>query len=475
MNRYALLNGDTCFLVADNQFFELNRPLLDLRYRFPVDDRDANILRLEFAHIWQGDNDEEFKNPPLMGEESAPIIVERENTEAAWRVVEPVSSPANLERVEALVSEVQYGVGRNFIDNPENLADYGLQPAEFRITVFDEKTGDAQTLYLGDIDETDNGIFVRRIGHDAVFMLDAHLRTLLPRNMNWFREHRLITQQTIEPNRIDYQGPEGSFVLEDQPEDGWRLADTPDLPTDQSAVSLFISTLKRVEGAVFMEGTPAQFGLDTPEVLVTLHSTEGAPREIKLARADEESWYATQDLGDVMRLPAEAVEGLMVGPEYFHSRQLMYFEQARVNQIDFTFEGEAYLFEKVHDRWLVRLPENHRLGNQSDVDFLLDAIGDLRAVSVQPERSEEPLDYGLEEPALQVTVTLAPPNPGEESEVHGPLTVGNVVADIPAQRYAQIKGRLGVYRVKQDVVDGVRESLRGLMAVQPSSGESAEE
>ncbi len=80
--RYARLGNGPLFLLNTDAFFELNRSLDDLRHRFLVDDRDANINEVQFAWIWTGDLPSDRpvpQAPPEVGQESVVIRVVRDD------------------------------------------------------------------------------------------------------------------------------------------------------------------------------------------------------------------------------------------------------------------------------------------------------------------------------------------------------------------------------------------------------------
>lgn len=472
--RYAQLDDGTVFLVDEKAFFELNRSLPELRNRFLVNDRESALVRVEFARIWTGRGHEKMEHPPAVGEESVAVAVERDNPEAPWKMIEPVAAPADQEAVNALASEIQFALGRNHIDAPESLADYGLEPPSFRVTVRDAKTQEPQTIYLGDVQggggaepakaASGGGVYGKRADLPAVFLLDMQLMTLLPRTPDALRERRLFTGQAGAIRKLEYRPREGAgFTLENDPDAGWRLAQPALTDTNQAAVSQYVSALKALEASGFPGGSPADYGLDAPAaaLVLTLDGQE-APATICFAPAgaEESYYYATQDTGSVALVYRARAEQLMVSSDYFRSREIFRFGIPEAVQLEFRFEGQDYVFERVHEKWLVKHPENMVLANQSDVLAILNAITPLSAQGAAV--TSETGSTGLETPVFSVTVTTRSMDPGAGPVRLGPLSVGAVTEDDSQQRYASVAGREGVFRVGQGVVDTVRESLRGV-------------
>jgi hypothetical protein len=466
--RYAQDSAGAVFLTPETGFFELNRKLEELRHRFLVDNRETPIVRLEFARIWTGTEQVQMENPPEVGEESPRMVVTRETPDDPWRVVEPVEATADQERVQALVSEIQYGMARNFIDAPEDLSDYGLSPAAARISVVDAESGKAQTVYFGHLTESeDGGIYARRPDQSAVFVVDSHILSLFPRSLQDFRDRHLLTRAIGEVSHIAYEGADHSFTLVNDEASGWDVLEDDD-EMNQARISTYLSGLKNAASEVFVgDADPATYGLDDP--LLTLRITypdEDSPRVIKIARDPQEEsiYYATQDSGDVVRLQEAMASKLFLDPAEFRSRSLFRFPPNQAEIVEMTFEGTAYRFEKRHGRWVVATPADRELQNQRDMAMLLDILSDVKMLRGAAEEAASDAEFGLDEPTLTVRVQTQVSGAQPETTVHGPLTIGGVVTDGAPARYVRMAGREGVYRVDQQVVTGIREALRGVVA-----------
>lgn len=461
--RYGLLADGTLFL-ADNkkQYFELNRPLEDLRDRFLVDNREANILRFEFVRIFTEDDLAGKDLDVPAGTEAVPVILVRDDADSPWRLEEPVQAPADQAAVEALLKEIQFAVGRHYDDDPESLADYGLEPAAVRVTVVDDVSGKAQTLFFGHIDTSeDGGIYVKRAERPAVFTIDAHLVSLIPTSPTAFRAHQLLTRSATGLAALDYEGPAGNFRLERDEDDSWRVVEPAMSDANPNAISNFIARLKRTEVIEFIEGDTATLGLDDPEVRIRLTSADGTQGEI-LMRGNpddpEDPYLITQDAGAPAAISAAQARGLMIAPNAFRSRNLLHFNREETAKISFRLEGTEYLLDKVHDIWVVRKPEGHVLKNQSDVTLMIEAMTPLDAE--RPASEEDAADQGESIPVLQAEVTLR--DADGRPTVAGTLRVGGVSAGDSRYRLASVSGREGLWLIKPTVVEAFREAVRGI-------------
>ena len=465
--RYAQQDGAGLFLVNKDQFHELNRERALLRHQFLIDDREGNLLRVELAHFWNGDEGAPGAEGRAIGDESNPLILVRDSTDAPWRMIAPIEAAADQEKAEALANEIRGGRASNFIDAPEHLSDYGLAPPRIRITVVDDLKGERQTLYLGGLDKRTSGIFAKHEKRPAVFVIEPHITLLIPKKPLDIRERRMLTRPVGEAVNIEYHHGTTHLTFTNDPERGWGVSAPPLEDAEQGIISIFISALIAVEAAEFVEGPPEDYGLDEPTISVRI--THAAAEDSMTARFryvpggedGEDRWYAVQqDSGDVMRVDPRYAQTLIVDATDFRSRRMLTFNRSEAVLLDLTFEEKAYRFEKAHGQWMVRLPENWQLDNQSDVERILEIFSKLEATDIEKTDSGDDTRYGLAPETLRFEVTTRAD--GGEDLSHGPLRVGGMAGVSLTERYARTAGREGVFRVHQDVVTAVRYALEGV-------------
>lgn len=469
VSRFARLNDGPILLINEKQFFELDRDLDFLRYRFLVDNREAPLNRIEYVRIWTG---REAKPPsmptaPAVGEEGVRIIVERSAATEPWRMLQPVDTAANVETVEALAREIQFALADGFVDAPANLADYGLEPPNARIVIRDASNATPQTILLGDADKTGKGrLFAKREGKDAVFTLDGTLIGKLPRTPEEFRERRMLTQQAKDITRLEYHSNASDFAFTRDKDNAWQIEGAAVSDITQERTNAFFQTLKEAAVQTFADNTtPDAVGLNAPDVSIRITLKDDAtPRELRLKAhpTDAAMFYAQQDTGAVGMMTAERAKLLMVSPESFRSLTLMTFNKSESTKISFTIEEKFYEFEKVHDLWVVRQPENYRLSNQSDAEMILNTLSKLVAADNMPVQAPGAEDPGVTTPALTITVTTT--NADGVSTTHGPLNIGKPLPGKATTRYCTIAGREGMFTVPQTVLDKVRDALHGVIA-----------
>ncbi|HDP34340.1 MAG TPA: DUF4340 domain-containing protein [Candidatus Hydrogenedentes bacterium] len=402
---------------------------------------------------------------PEIGEESIAVVVRRDSPDAAWQMIEPEEAPANHNVVQELAEELQFAVCKEFIDAPEDLSDYGLKPARARITMKAAGAGQKQTVWLGAPDESPDqkGMFAKREHEDAVVIIDPHLYSLLPRSPFEWRDRRLLTRRISDISRLEYTTAFDRFVMEKDAEGKWRLTAPVMDRVNEQGVSGFLSFFKEIEGDDFVDEAdiPAMFA--NPDARIALHFEDGDTAEVLLTRDPDnpENNFALQDSGGVVTLSKSATNMLLTDSESFRSREILRFVKSDVATLAFSFEGVDYRVARRHGQWVLQAPESMRLHNQSDITLLMDAVSPLHMTHIVTTETPENLEvFGLDPPVFSLEIKL-----GDDSPQHAEpliLRIGAPNPDNPDERFAQTGARSGVYCISQEIMDELREALRGI-------------
>jgi len=480
--RYVLADDGTVFLIVLKAFQELDRPLAYLRNPYVVTIGDKGITKLEYSRFWAAKPgapvpDDPDSKSPKVGEESVVVTVEK-GDDGKWRLTTPIKADANQDTITELVKQVQFAVGRDYVEEPKALADYGLEPPKARISVYSSPGSEPQTLYFGTFEAGGNanaksgadtavkGVFAKNAARPAVFIIDANLNALLPKTPDAFRERRLLTRPATDLTAIHYKALEADVVLNNDPEKGWYMLGSEMTPGNQQAVSNFIATLKGIEGRSFPGDAKPEFGLDKPIIELDLtFGKDQPPASIRVGAqmADTQQSYATQDNGVVTLLNAIDVAALTRKPFDFTDRGLLRFAKTLAFRLEITFEGTQYIFERMRGQWHLKEPQDRSLGSPGDVATLVAILSSCTAVGIDSEAVPQDLaPFGLDKPiAIIKGATLKRDGSGTE-EPFGPITVGNPTSDDSHVRYATTNMRPGIFRIQQSIIDEVRETLKSI-------------
>lgn len=448
--RYARSAGEGLFLAPAEAYEELNKSLLDLRDRRIFRAGDAGFSRIEY-HAAAND-----ARP-----EPVDIVFERQ-PDGGWLMTSPISAAASREKLDALASELQLLRGRRYIDQPENLADYGLAKPFATITGV-TAAGESKTLNLGWIDDSqeDAGLFAQVDGEIPVFVVDASLVRLLPESVDGIREDRLFTREARQLTAFTYTDSERTMRFETGPAGGWQMTEPPVDDVDQLAVSAYISILKQLKAQSF----PSPAIEPQPRIALNFEYANGLPpSEIAIGGpvpgSDPAEVYAWQDNGTLITLPAQAWPLIKGDPFKFRNRSLFEFDASDAEKVELTFEDSKYQFELDEGRWRVSEPAGYYFESQDDARALLEAMTNVKAVAVVSPHGGNEI-HGLETPAVEARV-WARDDAGSVASA-GHVYVGNLATEQGRHRFARSAGREAIVLVDQSFVDDLRSALQGVV------------
>ncbi|MDX9973250.1 MAG: DUF4340 domain-containing protein [FCB group bacterium] len=458
-HRYARLDEGPVLLLRSEAFSELNARLQDLRDRSIVEAGPAGVTRFEFA--WTSRDDK--GNP----KESVPVVVEKRD-DGRWYMVKPVEGAAQQEMVQNLASMLAQMPGRDYVDAPESLADYGLAPQKARITAWTGPDSAPQTVYIGGLAKTGekDGLYAKREDAPAVFVVEPGFVQHFPQSPDSYLARTLLTYPASDMRKLHYTAGTTEIVLENDPKKGWTMTQPAVEMTDQENASEFIAALKDLPVLEFLPSPPdpAMLEPNTWSMDITLKDGKTFPIVVGKSTA-EGDYYAIQDTGMPARVPAKQVEDLKVEPFFFQDKLIFDFPQDKITRFVLELDGLRYIFERVGRDWLVREPANKRWESQGDMLSLLRALSPVYALGLEPA-GMDPARTGLDKPVLTIEASAAATARLERDMVYGPLSVGVPSEGDSQQRYASVVGRSEVYRVPQFIVDAVREALKGVREAQ---------
>lgn len=467
--RYALLGEGPVFLAGPDQFYEVDRDLTWLRDCDLLRKGKTGITHIEFTPLRAKPATPADQKPEV--EESVTVIAEKDDN-GVWSIVAPQPGTADQQLLNTLASDLQYARGRDYIDAPENLNDYQLDPPKARVRVRTDKDSDLQTVYFGAFEpakKENAGVYAMQEGRPSVFVVDANIVAGFPLSgPDAWREKRIITRQGSDITALKYQAGPQQFLLVKDESRGWMIKEPQEEATDQAAVSRFIGEMLQMKGsASYVERKP-EFGLDVPAIRITLtYKDVDSPAEILVgagADPDSDRYYVTQDSGVVTTLDRSDVEKLTKSAKDFMTRSLMSFSKNAAREIELTLEGTKYRFVRGEQTWKIAEPADKVWESQDDMQALIDTFAALNADSVDQAAAPPDLSvFGLDKPLLTIIVTTKASDASAPT-VLGPLALGKLCPDDDHLRYAMLAGRPQIYRVKQTPVSAVRNALRGIIA-----------
>jgi len=465
IHHYARVDDGPVILITKDAFFELNRSLLWLRDRDLVTAGEDGIRRIEFLRYAQSDS-----NDVKRGQPSKIVAAERSEVDGRWLLTDPIEGVADQAMVDALVQEVRFAKGGGYIDNPENLDDYGLEVPGAGLTVY-PFGGEPQTIYFGNYAGPNNDkseAFVQQKGRKAVFLASAYIISQFPKAPDAYLEKRILPHPGSELKAIDFAWGDTDIRLELDERRRWNIVKPIQDHADGAAISLLISRLVSIVGAGYLTNNADVFGFsEDPAMLVRLELEDAEdPVEIRVGALTQEAgrYLVLQASGSVTTVLKEEIDELMLDLSYFRDKRLFSFQPDKVALVTMQFRGEAYVFEVSGARWAVREPEGLVWETQSDMELLLSTIANARYETIEADTAPEDLaPFGLDKPTLEFTATVTQSDTNTPILKAGPFRIGSPTEDDSQLRFATMAGRPELFRVPQSLIDGIEEARRGLV------------
>jgi hypothetical protein len=227
-------------------------------------------------------------------------------------------------------------------------------------------------------------------------------------------EERRAKADTLFPDlkRDDVAGLEirnthGTFRIVKQGE-AWRLVEPIDFPADSVALSSLLGSLEGLKAErTLAEGEvdPAAYGLDNPQITVTLSTADGASSSLEVGGgAALGSNRAVRRNGErsVILVSGWFVRDLDKALEQWRSRELVQLGVEEVASLTVVAAADRIQLVRQGDDWRLLEP----LEDVADRDHVRNLIADLGALRIEEFLDSPPPDaeLGLEPPAYRVTI-----------------------------------------------------------------------
>jgi hypothetical protein len=204
-----------------------------------------------------------------------------------YKLEQPVSAEGDSEAISRLLGELQELKAKDFTaETSDDLATYGLASPRFQVTLWEEASGPAQdvrhhTLHFGNAASDTQGVYVRVAERPTIYLVDSlAAQRLMDMTAVELRNKKILAFDPATIQKIRLQYPTSTFTLE-RHGDTWRFSEPKKQAIEQQQkVEDVLHELSTLEYATLVADTPADtsgYGLDTPQVQITLWSHSGAP------------------------------------------------------------------------------------------------------------------------------------------------------------------------------------------------------
>jgi hypothetical protein len=333
----------------------------------------------------------------------------------AWQIVEPIQAPASETEVSSVTSALAaLEVVRVIEENPSDLAEYGLATPRIEVEYKAANDKPAGKLLLGEKTPTGGNMYARRNDEKRVFLVAEYQNASLNKSTFDLRDKGLmkVDRQKVDAVEVNLSGK--TFQFEKKGED-WKLTRPVTASADFGSVEALVARVEtaQMKSIVSDSATPAdlkKYGLEKPEVTVTLNTGSARATLALGTKADDQSVYA-RDMSKpaVVTVETSLADDLKKPADDYRRRDAFDFRAFNANRAEFTRSGQTVVFERVkgpgenaenaQDSWRRVSPSAGDV-DKTKMDSLLAGLADIRATTF----TESTAKTGLDAPALTVFV-----------------------------------------------------------------------
>ena len=204
--------------------------------------------------------------------------IRAERTNGNWQLVEPVVYPAQNTNIEKLLDTLQqltvaHAISeKEFRKDPRAEEDYGIEPPQISLIL-----NSGRPIHFGHRTAPGDQVFVRVIGIEGVFVVDASVLNLFPQNANTWRDTTFADFKDAAFDRISVTNTvkSQSFLLQrDSTNKLWAMTVPIKTRADSEKVNGAVHALEQLRIQQFVSDDPKadleSFGLQPPALTVGL-------------------------------------------------------------------------------------------------------------------------------------------------------------------------------------------------------------
>jgi uncharacterized protein DUF4340 len=334
-----------------------------------------------------------------------------------WRMVAPQSVKADAAEVDGLLSSLEsLEMDEVVSETPGDLAQYGLAQPKTTVTVVREGSTEALRLQLGEKTPDGSGVYAKLPTAARVFTIPSWNATSLEKKPFDLRDRNLLHVKRDEVKTVEVTSATESYALARDERGEWSF--TRPLPTRAGRWSVD-GLLGALEG-LRMEKVAAEdardlrpFGLDKPAWRVVLGLSDGTLRTLEIGGSPGDKQHHAREASSrlVAVIPDAVVQDLGKGMKDLRAKRLLEVAAYEVEGFDVEAAGakKVYARSSTKDKegvdvyhWKRTTPPAADLVTNTVQDALF-LIGGAEAEDFV-DAPGPPAQYGLDAPALRVTV-----------------------------------------------------------------------
>ena len=392
----------------------------------------------------------------------SPRLIRLENNR--WRIVKPISWPANFFAVNRIKSQLEYLDRQTSFSVSEikshgqTLADYGLDSPSFTFKFGNDKK--TTTLKVGKAAPIGNRIYMLDEALDKIIVVDRELVESLAIDIDRLRSQNVFEIPRFEVGSISIRIPQSSgnsgskFMRIGLVKDGpsWKFESPVAAEANNKAVEGFISSLCALSARSFVSESKAAANFDIGAFPLSI-TLQGINRRQTLLIGspvpDSNLVYAKlEDNPTLFTLDADSFKNLESLKTSLRDRRFLKFDIPSVSGMDVDTKDASVKLRSLKDgKWELLGSGGNIPADSVKMSTLLATLSNLSARDFVSDNAKVDFkSYGLENPSLKITLSF-------DDKTERTLLVGSTYKYGAATlAYAALEGGSTVYGIPTGIL-----------------------
>ncbi len=338
-----------------------------------------------------------------------PIVIDKDAKDA-WVITAPRQFKSDEATVRNILTNVGDLTADTIIENPTNLADFGLNSPTARVT-YSSKAKTAFVLLVGDKNVTGSNIYVKSPSGKDVYMVQAFVIDNMTKPVNEYRDKTFFKTDGVLAQKVRVVRNGKAIVFEKTKSGAWDMTRPMNVKADDQKVKDLlnaVSNLRIMDYPDDRPSNPAIYGLSAPHASIEVWSSnEKKPDAIYLGREKLKTSQFFAKSGDdpaVYLVSSYFDKTLDIKPGDYRDKSIMKFDMNAAKSITVSHRGKVYIYKK-DDKGLWTCPG--RAKAQEEGNFIDNALSTLNIEDYASKKAAT----GLKDPSYIIEVQL---NTGEQ-------------------------------------------------------------
>ncbi len=356
--------------------------------------------------------------------EKSPIVLRRTSSGSppSWQILQPIQEEADGSAVDRLWSGLKdLTYDRKFaMASGTKLSDFGLDPPRSLIRLQDAEGHTLATLRVGRKTPVEGDLYAMLEGSQDVLIVPSWRESTLVPALKDLRNRRLTTLQATDLARIviERKGLEPPTLVFRKDQGLWVIEQPRPMLASVSTLASLTSTIEFLEAEDFVEEQAADlapYGLDRPEVRLTVETAQGAQQVFLFGKKRDDATFFAQvaQRPRVVAVRRAVVEDLQRGLDSWRSQQAADFDyynlqSARIREGTQTWDliKETQRGETWKEQWFLKTGAQKKQLPLNTVEDFFRNLDYAEAAGIRDDVPESELaSMGLGNPWLVVQVT----------------------------------------------------------------------